>query len=299
VFRESGNNVEPREGQPVKNFNKEKTMTKLSLKKFMIAPVLGAVLLAACSTTTNPIPANTSNIPTCVKDSKGFYSCTGGPKSMGTGMGGLGGGMGMGGMMGEVVGGFADSGSSEKSYGVITFERPNEFRFRSVIDGTGTSFSSTRTFSYYTGSQPIEGGFFGTPSGCFPQVSYLPVGVSGTVRFTRKNGELLARVVLRTRSGKIVPDTSKRPENACSKEFPKIEKAENVSEKILTKLVPVIPGKDIRVEMGKTIVTVSLDKDFPVDRIPAYPAFTSPEGGEFGGGMGGGMMGGVVGKLGG
>lgn len=255
------------------NHIEEKKMSVF--RKSMIVASLGIALLAGCSM--NPVPSG-NLMAGKIKASS---------LSKGFGMGGM---MGFGGVP-------LPSASPEKSYGVITFERPNGFRFRSVIDGTGDTFSSTQIFSYATDFQPIEGGFFESQSGCLPQVSYLPVGVSGTVRFTRKNGELLARVVLRTHSGKIVPDTSKRPENACSKEFPKIEKAENVSEKILTKLVPVIPGKDIRVEMGKTIVTVSLDKDFPVDRVPVYPAFTSPayEGGSFGGSI----MGEVSGKLGG
>ncbi len=259
-------------------------MTKLSLKKFMIAPVLGAVLLAACST--NPVPVNLAKNPGQVGMLKAAAP------SNGFGMGG--------GMMGG-FGSFPAPGSPKKSYGVITFERPDGFRFRSVIDGTGTSFSSLRTFSYATGFQPIEGGFFGSPDGCFPQVSSLTLGDAGTVRFTRKNGGLFARVVLRTRSGKIVPDTSKKPqaENACSKEFPKIEKAENVSEKILTWTVRVVPGKETRVGEDKTRATISLDKDFPADRVPVYPAFTSPEGesGSFGGGVIGGLgYGGVGGK---
>ncbi|MEC4683033.1 MAG: hypothetical protein VST70_05065 [Nitrospirota bacterium] len=255
-------------------------MSQRTIRNSVIATVLGVGVLAGCST--NPVSASLAKNPVTAGTLK-----TVSPPS----------GFGMGGMMGMGGGVMPISNSPEKSYGVIAFDRPNGFRFRSVIDGTGDSFSSTRIFSYYTGSQPLEGGFFGSPFGCLPQSSYLTVGVSGTVRFTRKNGDLLARVVLRTRSGKIVPDTSKRPENACSKEFPKIEKAENVSEKILTKLVPVIPGKDIRVEMGKTVVTVFLDKDFPADRVPVYPAFTSPayEGGPFGEII----MGGVSGKLGG
>lgn len=259
---------------PTRFGEKEETMSKFSLKKFMIAPVLGTVLLAGCST--NPVPASLSK-----------KTATRTPEAS------------MGGMMG--FGGVPlPSGSSEKSYGVITFERPNGFRSRSVIDGTGETFSNTQTFAYYTRFSPSGGGFSGISPGCLPQSSYLTFGVSGTVRFTRKNGELLARVVLRTRSGKIVPDTSKRPENACSKEFPKTFQAKNVSEKILTKLVPVIPGNKTRVGMGKTTVTVSLDRDFPTDSVPVYPAFTSPAGeaGPFGGGMMGGM-GGVSGKLGG
>ena len=256
-------------------------MKRQSVRNSMIAVFFGAVLLAGCST--NPVPAGTATNP----GTAGKINDVASPANE----------LGMGGMMGMGGGVMPISNSPEKSYGVITFDRPNGFRFRSVIDGTGDFFSSTRIFSYYTGSQPLEGGFFGSPFGCLPQSSYLTVGVSGTVRFTRKNGDLLARVVLRIRSGKIVPDTSKRPENACSKEFPKIEKAENISEKILTKLVPVIPGKVTRLGMGKTTVTVSLDKDFPADRVPVYPAFTSPvdEGGPFGGGMMGGLGSGMMG----
>ena len=227
---------------------KGEKMKQQTVRNLMIAGLFGIVLLAGCST--NPVPASRSNkIATTPPEAS------------------------MGGMMG-----FSGVSVSEKSYGVIVFDRPNGFRFRSVIDGIGDSFSNTRIFSYYTGSR----------SGCLPLSSSLTVGVAGTVRFTRKDGELLARVVLRTRSGKIVPNPDKRPKNSCSKEFPQTFHAKNVSEKILTKLVPVIPGNKTCVGMGKTTVTVSLDKDFPVEHVPVYPAFTSPAGedGAFGGDMG-------------
>ena len=253
----------------------------MSVKKSMVV-TLGSMmlLLAACSTA--QVPAGTSGTMTgknkAPVPSSGF---------------GMGGGM-MGGMMGG-DGGYGGMGgapsfvSSEKSYGVVTFERPDGFRVRSVIDWNGTSFSNPQTFAYPSEFFPGVGGGLAQSPECFPQISYLTLGDSGTVRFTRKNKDLFARVTFRTRSGKLVPDTSKRPQDSCPKEFPKIEKVKGLSEKILTELVPMVPGKETRVVLGKTTVTVFIDKDFPVGRVPAYPAFSSQETGAFGGGMSGGL----------
>ena len=261
----------------MKNNHKEGKMTKF--RNSMLASVIGATLtLSACAS--NQAPAVQS-----INSGKNGTMKSGSPSN----------GLGGGGMMG---GGLMGAGPSEKSYGVITFERHNGFRVRSVIDENGTSFSDSQTFAYYTGAAPNGLGGLGFASGCFPQVSYLTVGDSGTIRFTRKNKDLFARITVRTRSGKLVPATSKKPENPCFKEFPTAEKAENISEKILTQLVPVTPGKELRVTMGKTAVTIFTDKDFPVDRVPSWPAFTSPETGAFGGAtMMGAFDGGMLGSL--
>ena len=259
----------------MKNNHKEGKMTKF--RNSMLASVIGATLtLSACAS--NQAPAVQS-----INSGKNGTMNSGSPSN----------GLGMGGMMG---GGLMGAGPSEKSYGVITFERHNGFRVRSIIDENGTSFSDSQTFAYYTGAAPNGLGGLGFASGCFPQVSYLTVGDSGTIRFTRKNKDLFARITVRTRSGKLVPDTSKKPKNSCLNGPLTIEKAKNVSEKIRTQLVPVTPGKEIQVAMGKTTVTIFTDKDFPVDRVPAYPGFSSPETGAFGGAtmmgaFGGGMMG--------
>ena len=255
-------------------------MRRQTIGNSMIAGILGIVLLAGCST--NPAPAvnpgmTTGKIKTAAP-------------SDGWGLGG--------GMMGGGPSGVPTFASSEKSYGVVTFDRHDGGRSRSVIDWNGTSFSASQIFAYLSGSFPVVGGGLAPYSECLPQVSYLTVGDSGTVRFTRKNKDLFARITIRTRSGKIVSDPSRKVPSSCSQKV-KAQKVENLSETILTKLVPMVPGKETRVAMGKTTVTVFIDKDFPVGKVPAYPAFSSLETGAFGGGslvggMGGlGMMGGT------
>ena len=230
-------------------------MKRQTLGHSMIAGVFGIVLLAGCST--NPAPAVNPGMMT-------------GETETATPLNGLGVG---GGMMG---GGSLPIGSnSEKSFGVVTIDRDDGGRVRSVIDANGTSFSAFQILGYLSGSYPVAGGGLAPYSTCLPQMSYLTVGDSGTVRFTRKNKDLFARITLRTRSGKIVPETAKRVQPLCEKEYPAVEKAEGVSEKILTKLVPLFPGKETRVVMGKTTVTVFIDKDFPVAKVPAYPDFSS------------------------
>ena len=253
-------------------------MKRQTIGNSMIATVLGIGLLSGCSI--NQVHAGTAKTPGMTETMKMASPSNG---------------FGMGGMMGG-PGSIPASGSPEKSYGVLTIEGSNGSRVREVIGAEGGSFSVTQNIAYLNGYATFEGGGLRLSHGCLPQVSYLTVGDSGTVRFTRKNKDLFARITLRTRSGKLVPDTSKRPENSCSKEFPKVEKAKRVAEKILTKLVPVAPGKESRVDMGKTTVTVYTDKDFPVDRVPAYPAFTSfGDSGVSWGGMIGGLGGGMGG----
>ena len=232
-------------------------MKRQTLGNSMIAGVFGIVLLAGCST--NPSPAlNPGMMTGTIKTAT---------PSNGLGMGG--------GMMG--VGSLPIDSNFEKSYGVVTLDQDDGGRVRSIIHGKGTSFSSFQILGYLSGSYSVVGGGLAPDSKCLPQVSYLTVGDSGTIRFTRKNKDLFARITLRTRSGKIVPETAKRVQPPCEKEYPAVEKAEGVFEKILTKLVPLFPGKETRVVMEKTTVTVFIDKDFPVDRVPAYPAFSSLE----------------------
>ena len=232
-------------------------MKRQTLGNSMIAGVFGIVLLAGCST--NPAPAvNPGMMTGKIKTAT---------PSNGLEIGG--------GMMGGGPSGFPPFASPEKSYGVVTIDRDDGGRVRSVIDWNGTSFSASQILGYLSGSYPGVGGGLAPYSQCLPQVSYLTVGDSGTVRFTRKNKDLFARITIRTRSGKIVPDTAKRVQTPCAKEYPAVEKAEGVSEKILTKLVPLFPGKETRVVMGKTTVTVFIDKDFPVAKVPAYPDFSS------------------------
>ena len=242
-------------------------MKRQTLGHSMIAGVFGIVLLAGCST--NPAPAVNPGMMT-------------GETETATPLNGLGVG---GGMMGGGPSGFPPFASPEKSYGVVTIDRDDGGRVRSVIDWNGTSFSASQILGYLSGSYPVAGGGLAPDSKCLPQMSYLTVGDSGTVRFTRKNKDLFARITLRTRSGKIVPDTAKRVQPPCAKEYPAVKKAEGVFEKILTKLVPMVPGKETRVAMGKTTVTVFIDKDFPVGKVPAYPDFSSPETGVSGIGM--------------
>ncbi len=232
-------------------------MKRQTLGHLIIAGAFGIGLLAGCST--NPAPAVNPGMMTGATETI--------TPSNGLGMGG--------GMMGGGPSGFPSFASPEKSYGVVTLDQDDGGRVRSIIHGKGISFSSFQILGYLSGTYPGVGGGLGPE--CFPQVSYLTVGDSGTVRFTRKNKDLFARITLRTRSGKIVPDTAKRVQPPCAKEYPAVKKAEGVFEKILTKLVPLFPGKETRVAMGKAIVTVFIDKDFPVDRVPAYPAFSSLE----------------------
>ena len=238
-------------------------MKRQTLGHLIIAGAFGIGLLAGCST--NPAPAVNPGMMTGATETI--------TPSNGLGMGG--------GIMGGGASGVPTFASSEKSYGVVTFERHDGFRLRSVIDWNGTSVSATQTFAYPSGFFPGGGGGLAPSVECLPQVSYLMVGDSGTVRFTRKNKDLFARITIRTRSGKIVSDPSRKVPSSCSQKV-KAQKVENSSETILTKLVPVVPGKETRVAMGKTTVTVYIDKDFPVDRIPEYPAFSSPETGAFG-----------------
>ena len=240
-------------------------MRRQTLGNSMIAGVFGIVLLAGCST--NPALAVNPVMMT-------------GETETATPLNGLG--MG-GGMMGG--GSLPIFSNSEKSFGVVTLDQDDGGRVRSIIYGKGTSFSSFQILGYLSGSYPVVGGGLAPDSKCRPQVSYLTVGDYGTIRFTRKNKDLFARITLRTRSGKIVPDTAKRAQPPCAKEYPAVEKAEGVSEKILTKLVPLFPGKETRVAMGKATVTVFIDKDFPVGKVPAYPDFSSPETGVSGIGM--------------
>ena len=252
---------------------------KRQLVNSLIAGVFGMVFLGACST--NPAPV--VNPGTMTGESKADTP------SDGFGMGG-------GLMGGGIGGGFPTFAPSEKSYGVVTFDREDGGHAQSLIDERGTSFADIKYILYYSGSPPRSGGGLGKSFlQCIPKSSYLTVGKSGTIRFARKNNSLFARITLRMQSGKLVPvDASKttKPE-PCGKESAKVQKPESVGETILTKTLSVSPGKETIIKMGKTTVMVSLDKDFPVDRVSAYPAWTIPTGGArtFGGGMMGGIGG--------
>ncbi len=251
---------------------------------------IATVLLAGCSTS----QVATAFGPGSLVTNGHSEAMSKTPSKTSKGLGMMGGGMALGGWPG------ISGPGEEKSFGVLTFERPKGYRVRSVIGKDGGSFANITNTPYYVQSMLIVSGFGAGAPECIPQISYLTVGDSGTVRFTRKNKDLLARITLRTLSGKIAPKgvTVKKEKAACDH---KGEKARNVSETIQTNVVPVTPGKETRVKIGTTTITVSLDKDFPVEKVPAFPAYSPIEndfgspflrGGMMGGGLGAGMMGG-------
>lgn len=248
-------------------------MKRQTIGNSMIATVLGIGLLTGCSI--NQVHAGTAKTP--------GMTGTMMSASPAHGMGG--------------PGSIPASGSPEKSYGVLTFEGSNDSRVREIIGAEGGSFSNTNNIPYYAGTKYVH---FENNSYCMGQVGYLTVGKMGTVRFSRNNRILHARISIRTLSaGKIVPlhgfpmTKAVKTQNQCGNDRP--YKPENVSERILTETIPVTPGKALRIRVGNSIVTISLDKDFPVAQTPAWPAFTNPEKGIGGNGYGMGLMGGMGG----
>lgn len=218
----------------------------------LIVGIFG-IVLGACST--NPPQTINAGMPT------GQIKSSAPLNGNGFGSGG--------GMMGwePGPGGIPILPPAEKSYGVVTFDREDGGHAQSRIDERGTTFFILQSIPYTRGFSTGEGE-------CFPVVSYLTVGDSGTVRFTRKGKTLLARIVVRTLSGKIVSAPAQKLSPSCSKES-QAQKVENSSETILTRLVRVVPGKSSSIVLGKSTVTLFLDKNFPVDKVPAYPKFTS------------------------
>nr|EES53265.1 MAG: hypothetical protein UBAL3_80150054 [Leptospirillum ferrodiazotrophum] len=197
-------------------------------------------------------------------------------------------GYGMGGGMGWSA--IAETGE-EKSFGILTFERPKGYRAQRVIGKNGGSFAKITNIPYYAGSKKVSVGLGSRV--CLPLVGYLTIGDFGKIRFTRKGKELLARITLRSLSGKIVTIPKKTDDKGGKKYqcVDALQKPDNVVESIRTETIPVTPGKEVKTKLENSTVTISLNKDFPVAKIPAWPAYTYPDIGDSEYEMGGGSSG--------
>ncbi len=170
-----------------------------------------------------------------------------------------------GGMMGPTSN--ASGSSRVSNYGMATLDGPSR-HYKSDISKDGAAFMNVKVLTYFAGSMTAPDGK------CEVFGRSLMVGDFGKVRFTKKGNELLARITLRGRTGKIVTKVVK---HQCGGDS--IEEPANVSESILSKTVSVTPGKDVRTKVGNLTVTISLDKSFPVAAIPVWPVYTSPDSG--------------------